>query len=77
MQTQAETEQQPRRYQPHTRKGQNSPRITVVLPADCAEEVRRRASAQGKSESGMVAALVAAGLEAQPEQEGGGQTAAA
>lgn len=64
-----------RSYQPHQRAGRRSPRITVVLPDDCAQEVRQLASAQGMSESGTVATLVAAGLAAQRESKEGGQAA--
>lgn len=71
---QASTEQQTKRsYQPHQRAGQRSPRITVVLPPDCAQEIRQRATAEGMSESGTVASLVIAALAAEREGREGGQ----
>lgn len=51
-----------RSYQSHKRTGANSPRVTVVLPAADAAEIKRRAKAEGLSESAVVALMVANSL---------------
>lgn len=65
------TEQRaPRKYQSHTRGGCGpSPRVTVVLSAEDAEEIRRRAEARGISESAAVALIVRERLAGDKEGE--------
>lgn len=72
--------QQPRKYQSHRRTGENSPRVTVVLPAADKREIKERAAALGCSESAVIAAMVAGALRPPailPADEEGEEQAAA